>query len=311
MKTKEYMYPSCTGNGEIKAWQWCPDDENVKAVIQMHHGMAEHCGRYKNFIKAFTDLGYAVFMNDMAGHGNSVKDGDTLGYFGDKDGAKNIIRDAGKLTEIAKQEYPDKKFIIGGHSMGSLIMRCYINEFGCDGIDGAMFIGTAGPTPLAKAGKPIIKAVSAVKGKKHHSAFLNKISLGAYDKPFEHRTHYDWGISDSAQVDEYVADPLCGFAFTAKGYDDLADLTIACNEDFWFNNVAKDLPVILASGTMDPVGDYSNGVKAVYEKLLQTGHNNVTLKLYENKRHEILNEVNKDEVYSDLNKWIEEKVLKA
>ena len=159
MKTKEYMYPSCTGNGEIKAWQWCPDDENVKAVIQMHHGMAEHCGRYKNFIKAFTDLGYAVFMNDMAGHGKSVKDGDTLGYFGDKDGAKNIIRDAGKLTEIAKQEYPDKKFIIGGHSMGSLIMRCYINEFGCDGIDGAMFIGTAGPTPLAKAGKPIIKAV--------------------------------------------------------------------------------------------------------------------------------------------------------
>ncbi len=307
MIKKEYTYKSASGICGIKAWQFAPEGE-VKAVIQMHHGMAEHTNRYRNFISAFTDRGYAIFINDMLGHGQSNDDKELLGYFGDKDGYKNILADAKALTDIAKKEYPDKKFIIAGHSMGSLIMRCYINEYGND-FDGAVFIGTAGPTPLAKAGVPIIKAVSAVKGKKHHSKLLNDISLGAYDKPFEHRTHYDWGIRDTNEVDEYVADPLCGFVFTTAGYMDLSQLTIQCNEDRWFNNVAKDKPVLLMSGDMDPVGDYGKGVTEVYRKLLETDHKNVTLKLYHEARHEILNELNKDEVYNDLEHWIEENVL--
>ena len=192
--------------------------------------------------------------------------------------------------------------------MGSLIMRCYINEYGND-FDGAVFIGTAGPTPIAKAGIPIMKVVAALKGKKHHSKFLNDISLGPYDKPFEHRTHYDWGMRDTKEVDEYVADPLCGFLFTVAGFMDLSQLTIQCNEDRWFNNVAKDKPVLLMSGDMDPVGNYGKGVTEVYRKLLETDHKNVTLKLYHDARHEILNELNKDEVYNDLEHWIEENIL--
>lgn len=308
MKIKEYTYPSSSGICDIKAWQWMPDNGDVKAVIQMHHGMAEHSGRYAGFIKAFTQMGYAVFMNDMLGHGKSNNDRALLGYFGDRDGYLNIIRDAKQLTDIVKQEYPDKKFIIAGHSMGSLIMRCYINEYGCD-FDGDVIIGTAGPTPLAKVGVPIIKMVGAIKGKKHHSPFLNKLSLGAYDKPFEHRTHYDWGMRDTAQVDEYVADPLCGFLFTAAGYADLAKLTVECNEDAWYANVRSDLPIFLMSGAMDPVGNFSAGVQKVYNKLVSTGHTKVNIKIYPEARHEILNELNKDEVYADLNAWIEEKVL--
>lgn len=308
MKIKEYSFPSASGICDIKAWQWLPDNGEVKAVIQMHHGMAEHCGRYKNFVKAFTDMGYAVFMNDMLGHGQSNVDRDLLGYFGDKDGYLNIIKDAKTLTDIAKDEYPDKKFIIAGHSMGSLVMRNYINEYGCP-FDGDMIIGTAGPTPLAKLGMPIIDFVGKIKGKKYHSQFINDLSLGSYDKPFEHRTHYDWGMRDTHQVDEYVADPLCGFLFTVAGYKDLATLTVKCNEDRWYGNVAKDVPVILASGSMDPVGNYSKGVRQVYDKLIATGHTNVSIKIYPDARHEILNELNKEEVYADLNKWIEDKVL--
>ena len=251
MIKKEYTYKSASGICDIKAWQFAPEGE-VKAVIQMHHGMAEHTNRYRNFISAFTDRGYAIFINDMLGHGQSNDDKELLGYFGDKDGYKNILADAKTLTDIAKKEYPDKKFIIAGHSMGSLIMRCYINEYGND-FDGAVFIGTAGPTPIAKAGIPIMKVVAALKGKKHHSKFLNDISLGPYDKPFEHRTHYDWGMRDTKEVDEYVADPLCGFLFTVAGFMDLSQLTIQCNEDRWFNNVAKDKPILLMSGDMDPV----------------------------------------------------------
>ena len=307
MIKKEYTYKSASGICDIKAWQFAPEGE-VKAVIQMHHGMAEHTNRYRNFISAFTDRGYAIFINDMLGHGQSNDDKELLGYFGDKDGYKNILADAKTLTDIAKKEYPDKKFIIAGHSMGSLIMRCYINEYGND-FDGAVFIGTAGPTPIAKAGIPIMKVVAALKGKKHHSKFLNDISLGPYDKPFEHRTHYDWGMRDTKEVDEYVADPLCGFFFTVAGFMDLSQLTIQCNEDRWFNNVAKDKPVLLMSGDMDPVGNYGKGVTEVYRKLLETDHKNVTLKLYHEARHEILNELNKDEVYNDLEHWIEENIL--
>lgn len=307
MIKKEYTYKSASGICDIKAWQFAPEGE-VKAVIQMHHGMAEHTNRYRNFISAFTDRGYAIFINDMLGHGQSNEDKELFGYFGDKDGYKNILADAKALTDIAKKEYPDKKFIIAGHSMGSLIMRCYINEYGND-FDGAVFIGTAGPTPIAKAGIPIMKVVAALKGKKHHSKFLNDISLGPYDKPFEHRTHYDWGMRDTKEVDEYVADPLCGFLFTVAGFMDLSQLTIQCNEDRWFNNVAKDKPVLLMSGDMDPVGNYGKGVTEVYKKLLETDHKNVTLKLYHDARHEILNELNKDEVYNDLEHWIEENIL--
>lgn len=307
MIEKEYTYKSSSGICDIKAWQYAPESE-VKAVIQIHHGMAEHSGRYENFINAFVDKGYAVFINDMLGHGKSNNDRALLGYFGDKDGYKNIIADAKALSDIAKKEYPDKKFIISGHSMGSLIMRCYINEYG-NCFDAAVFIGTAGPTPLAKVGIPVIKAVELFKGKKYHSELLNKLSLGAYDKPFEHRTHYDWGISDPDEVDKYVSDPLCGFVFTAAGYGDLSKLTIECNTKAWADNIDKDMPVAFVSGDKDPVGNYGKGVKQVYNMLVDSGHSNVSIKLYPEKRHEILNEVNKTEVYDYIDNWIKDNVL--
>lgn len=307
MIKKEYSYKSSSGICNIKAWQFAPDGD-VKAVIQMHHGMAEHSGRYKNFINAFVDKGYVVFINDMLGHGKSNSDKTLLGYFGDKDGYKNIIADAKALSDIAKKEYPEKKFIISGHSMGSFVMRCYINEYG-NCFDGAVFIGTGGPNPLAKIGMPVINLVKLIKGTKHHSSFLNKISIGAYDKPFEHRTHYDWGISDPAEVDKYVADPLCGFLFTAAGYGDLSKLVVECNTQKWADNIKKDMPVTFVSGDRDPVGDFGKGVKQVYDMLVNSGHTNVSMKLYPGKRHEILNEVNKEEVYDYIDKWIEDNVL--
>ena len=228
MKTKEYTYISSSNLCEIKAWQWYPDDENVKAVIQIHHGMAEHCGRYKNAVEAFVSMGYAVFMNDMINHGKSNSDENLLGYFGDKNGYKDVIRDAKTLMDIAKSEYPDKKYIISGHSMGSLVMRCFINEYG-NCFDGAVFIGTSGTNPLATISIALTGLVSAFKGKTYKSETLKKIGFGAYDKPFEHRTDYDWGISIPESVDEYQNDKYCGFTFASGGYQDLAKLCIECN----------------------------------------------------------------------------------
>ncbi len=309
MKKKEYSFKSRSGLCEIKAWQWSPDNDKVKAVLQIHHGMAEHCGRYEACIKAFVDMGYAVFMNDMINHGKSNQDKNMLGYFGDKNGYKDIIADAKTLMDTAKREYPDKPYVICGHSMGSMVMRCFINEYG-NCFDGAVFIGTSGSNPLAKVSIALTSLIAKAKGTTYKSSFLQKVGFGAYDKPFEHRTHYDWGTRDASSVDAYQADEYCGFVFSAMGYQDLARLVMECNTDEWANGINKDMPVLLISGEMDPVGNYGKGIKEIYDRLLRTGHNNVDMKLYPDARHEILNELNKEEVYDYIDGFITERVLK-
>mgnify|MGYP000957847043 CR=1 FL=1 len=306
MHIKEYSYDSVSGLCGIKAWQWLPDGEPI-AVVQIHHGMAEHCKRYKNAINALTKMGYAVFMNDMINHGESNENENELGFFGNKNGYKNIIADARKLTEIAKNEYPNKKFIIAGHSMGSLVMRCYLNSY--SDVDGAIFIGTSGVNNLAPISIVLTGFVSLFKGKKYRSNWLNNIGFSAYSKPFENRTTYDWGSRDAKSVDEYCADPKCGYIFSSRGFDDLARLAMQCNSKLWYKNVKEDLPILLMSGEMDPVGNYSKGVNEVYLKLINSNHKNVTKKIYKDARHEILNELNKEEVFEDINNWIKENVL--
>ena len=129
MKTKAYTYPSASALATIYAWQWYPEDGNVKAVLLLHHGMAEHCGRYGNFLQAFADMGYAVFMHDMLGHGQSCETPEDRGFFGDKDGYNALLQDVRRLYDIARGEYPDKKLVIAGHSMGSFIMRCFTARY--------------------------------------------------------------------------------------------------------------------------------------------------------------------------------------
>ena len=220
---------------------------------------------------------------------------------------KKLTADAQKVIDIAKEEYPDKKLIIAGHSMGSFIMRNYINDYG-NHFDAAMFIGTAGPNPMNDLGISLVKLLKKVKGSKSRSKLIDKLSVGAYDKEFEHRTKYDWGISDPKSVDEYCADPYCGFSFTLAGYLDLFKLLKNCNIDAWYDNVDKNVPVLLLSGDKDPVGDFGKGVTFIYDKLIKTGHN-AYIKLYPGDRHEILNEVDRDNVYAYIDEWIQTNVL--
>lgn len=308
MNTKEYSFRSASNLCDIKAWQWYPD-EDVKAVIQIHHGMAEHSGRYKGTIKALVNLGYAVFMNDMINHGKSNEKEEDLGYFGENDGYKDIIKDAKTLYDMAKNEYPDKKIIILGHSMGSLIMRCFAADYK-DDYDGMVLTGTSGPNPLAGISIGLTNKVSAKKGKKYRSDFLNKIGFGSYNKMFEKRTEFDWLSRIEASVDNYIRDPKCGYVFTSQGFNDLAKLVIKCNSTEWYKTVRSDAPIYILSGSMDPVGEYGKGVKKVYDKLKSTNHTNVKLKIYTDSRHEILNEINKKEVIYDIDEWITDVVLK-
>lgn len=283
-----FAFPSVSGLADIHAEKYIPDGE-IKAVFQIAHGMAEHIVRYESFCGDLAKKGIAVYINDHLGHGKSVKNDGELGYFGKNDGWKNFVGDCRKLTETAKAENPGKPYIFFGHSMGSFVARAYALQYG-DDIDAAIFCGTAGANPAAGAGIFLASTVAKLKGDHCRSKLIDKIAFGTYNKRCEGRTAFDWLTRDTDIVDKYVADPYCGFLFTAPGYVDLFKILSFVNSDEWFKGLRKTLPVLLISGSEDPVSTYGKGVTEVRDKLLEAGQRNVTTHLYADCRHEILNE---------------------
>jgi alpha-beta hydrolase superfamily lysophospholipase len=272
--------------------------------------MAEQGERYEQFARFLCQHGYAVYVNDHIGHGKSVTSADELGYFGERDGWLGFVNDAKLLTDIAKGEYPGKPVIFFGHSMGSFIARSYAEKFGSD-IAGAIFCGTSGANPAAGIGKALAGLIAKSKGSHHRSEFIDKIAFGSYNKKYgKARTKFDWLTTDEKIVDEYIADDLCGYLFTATGYRDMFTLLQNVSRKSWYSNVPFGLPMLLISGKMDPVGEYGKGVNQVYQDLKKSGHNDVTLYLYDTLRHEILNEKDKEKVFADVLDWSDKVIEK-
>ena len=275
----------------------------MKAIFQIAHGMAEHGERYEDFAKFLCKNGYAVYANDHIGHGKSVATDDDLGYFGERDGWLGFVNDAKLLTDLAKGEYPDKPVVLFGHSMGSFIARSYCEKFGAD-LAGAVFCGTSGTNPAAGVAIRLADVIAKIKGSRYRSEFINKLAFGAFNKKIEKpRTPFDWLSRDNAQVDKYIADKYCGFLFTAVGYRDMSTVLWSVSGKSWYANLPFVLPVLLISGEMDPVGAYGKGIRQVFRDLKSSGHKNVVMKLYKNDRHEILNELDKEDVYKDVVDW--------
>jgi alpha-beta hydrolase superfamily lysophospholipase len=300
---KEYLYPSVTGVADIFARSWAPAGTEIKAVLQMVHGMAEYGERYEDFAKAMCEAGYAFIVNDHVGHGKSVKNEKDLGYFGgDKNkGGIGFVEDAHTLTNMAKEEF-GKPVILMGHSMGSFIVRKYVTQYASD-ISGLIICGTSGSNPGAAAGITLANIVMKLKGERYPSKLIDKIAFGSYNKRFPGRTTFDWLSRDNENVDKYVADSGCGFLFTASGYKNMFELLQSVSTDDWYKKVPTDLPMFVISGEQDPVGNYTQGVKEVCDKLKSTGHNKLSNKFYKDCRHEILNELNRKEVYADIISW--------
>ena len=305
MKNRAFSFSSATGVCDISAEAYLPESDSFSSILVIHHGMAEHRQRYLPFIRFLTDHGIAVYMHDMASHGQSVSPSGMTGWFGEHDGVSNLVRDFRTLMSHARQDYPEKKIFVMGHSMGSFICRLYLSTFPEDRPAGAVIMGSGGPNPAAKAGLVVASAIAKVKGKTYKSQILNQMAFGSYGKRFEGRTEFDWLTRDTAIVDQYVADPLCGYLFTVQGMYDLVQANIRSNSPEWFASLPKDLPLLLISGEEDPVGEYGKGVQAVADQLRSSGHNAVSLKLYPGCRHEILNETNRQEIMEDLLRWLD------
>lgn len=303
MKTKEFSFKSATGVCRIHGCEFLPEGE-VRAVVIIHHGMAEHINRYADYVKHLTDMGYAVFMHDMANHGKSNQKTELLGYFGENDGYKNLVKDLKTVYDLAKKEFPDKKIIMFGHSMGSFIVRCFDCAYP-GASDASVYMGTGGSNPVAGMGKAISNLIASIKGSTYKSKMLDKITFGSFNKKTDKKTSFDWLTRDSAIVQKYIDDDYCGFLFTVKGMNDLVNLNVWANSAECYNTVKKDLPILLVAGADDPVGAYSKGINEVADKMKASGHTNVTVKLFPGCRHEVLNETNRQEVYEGIDAFLD------
>jgi alpha-beta hydrolase superfamily lysophospholipase len=305
MNIKEFRFPSATGVCEIVGNAYTPDGD-FDSVLVINHGMAEHSERYLGFIEYLCNNGIGVYIHDMANHGKSNTDFEESGWFGDNDGYKGLVDDFKTSYDLAKKENPDKKIFVMGHSMGSFIYRCLTAWYPNEGYAGAIYMGTGDKNPIAGMGKAMAGMVAKIKGSKHKSKTLDKLTFGSYGKGFEGRTAFDWLTRDTEIVDKYIADKYCGFLFSAQGMKDLVCLNIGANTDEWYASVPKDLKILLTSGDRDPVGPTGKGIRNIADKLKATGHTDVTVNIYDDCRHEILNELNRDEVMADIVKWIKE-----
>lgn len=309
MKKEEFGFDSRDGKHKLHAIRWVPDAEKPVCILQIVHGMAEYIDRYDEFAAYLADRGVLVVGDDHLGHGLSVHPGEPYGYFCKEDAPTVLVRDEHRLKKITQEQYPGIPYLILGHSMGSFITRNYLLRYGT-GIDGAIIMGTGmQPKPVLKLAIAISTLQGLLLGGKHVSRFVDQLAFGVYNKRIEHpATPFDWLSRNEENVRNYIEDPLCGFVFTANGFQTLFRLICQLHDKDRLRRMPHNLPVLFVSGTDDPVGDYGRAVEQVYRSFKESGMRNVQIKLYPGDRHELLNEVDREDVYGDIYRWILQRI---
>jgi|TARA_B100000767_G_scaffold40290_1_gene33937 alpha-beta hydrolase superfamily lysophospholipase len=298
---------STVDNETISYYKW-PSNISIKGIVQISHGVGEHAGRYQPIAKILQDKGYEVYANDHRVHGKSVKNEDYLGYYDGDDYFSDAINDMRQLTEIIKKEHYNKKIILFGHSMGSLLSREYVTKYG-DDLEALVLSGTASfMKGLGSFGLLSATFLGKLNGKHRSNELLKKLFFSQFNKKFKpNRTKVDWISSDENQVDLFEADPLRIEDFSLSIFLDILKGSKKINQVSTFENTPKDLPIFIFSGDKDPVGEMGKGVKKVAKKYKNAGIEDITLRLYKGGRHEMLNEINKNEVEQDLLDWLHKK----
>ncbi|MBQ7840493.1 MAG: alpha/beta hydrolase [Lachnospiraceae bacterium] len=309
MTKEEFYFDSRDGETRIHAIKWIPDAKPV-CILQIVHGMAEYSARYERLAEVLAKEGILVAAQDHLGHGLSVSDKNgkadhPLGFFCSHDPATVVIRDVHRLKKTVQEQYPGIPYLILGHSMGSFMLRNYLQRYG-SGIDGAIIMGTGMmPQMAVKFAGLLSKLLGLVQGEKHKSAFLDKMAFGSYNKQIaDPATEKDWLSRDEQEVQKYIADPLCGFTFTINGFATLFELMDRLYKKEDLQKMPKELPVLFLSGDKDPVGDYGKAVERVAAEFQKLGMQRVECKLYSGMRHEVLNEIGREEVEADILSWI-------
>ncbi len=311
MKASDFIHTASDGKA-IFVRKWLPTG-TPKAVLLVIHGMAEHSERYGRLAEAMASAGWAVYAPDHRGHGRTAAAGE-LGFFAERRGFERVRDDLHELGRLASAESGSAPLFLLGHSMGSILAETYIAAFGQE-LSGVVLSGVVAPSPppLAAIASILARIGGSIRGWKAPAKLLHGMSFSAYNKDFEPaRSPVDWLSRDKAEVDKYVADPLCGFVCSFGFYRDLlSGLRSLYGKASPFVGAPKTLPVFILSGAEDPAGGAHGFVPLLAGMFKAAGFESVETRLYPGARHEILNETNKEEVLGDVKDWLESSLARA
>ena len=308
MKKEEFYLNSASSGRRIHTVVWQPDGE-PSAVLQLVHGMAEYIERYDAFARWLCEQGIAAIGHDHLGHGKSVESDADLGFFAENDASEIVIRDMRTVTLEAKNRFPGLPVFILGHSMGSFFVRRYLALYGGE-VSGAVIMGTGWVQPsVANLGKAMAGMICKTKGERTVSPMLESMVLGGAAKAFKDEGQLGWLSVNKENVAKYEADPLCGFSFTAGAYRDFMRVMASIAKEEGYDNIRKNLPILVISGENDPIGGKA-AVEKVAAQYRGLDFTDVTAKVVDGDRHEILNEDDREEVYAYIYDWMEQRIRK-
>lgn len=308
MVRNEFVFPSADGRTDIHAVEWLPEGP-VQAVLQISHGVAEYVLRYEPLAAFLTARGFAVAGHDHLGHGESTAPGAPRLYFGPKGSWDWVVEDIETRRRLVRERYPDQPCFLLGHSMGSFLARTWLIRHPSQ-VNGAILMGTGQmPPALIAGGKAVAAAESLRIGPEHSSPLVEKLAFGTYNRIFApNRTAFDWLSRNQENVDRYLEDPLCGENPSIGLFREMLNGLTFIAEPKNLALMDPRTPILFISGAMDPVGDCGRGVKRACVSFQRAGVQDVSLKLYPDLRHELLNETEAEAVCQDLYQWMEARV---
>ena len=305
----DFTLPSTVPGRTLHAFRCIPEGE-VRAIVQLSHGMVEFIDRYKPLAEDLAGRGILVTGHDHLGHGGSIRTKDDYGYFAQPDGNRAVLDDLHAMTTLTKQLYPGVPYFLLGHSMGSFYARQYLCEYGAE-LDGAILMGTGyQPKALVTLARTVCRVLAVFFGWQHRSKLVRDLSFLGYNKGLEGRTPHDWLNRDPAEVDKYRADERCMFTFTLNAYYSMFTGILRLYDPDFLNRMPKDLPLLFLAGDADPVGEQSKGVQRAIDSLKAVGVQNITQKFYPGARHELLMEINRQEVFADIGSWLDQQLAR-
>ncbi|HBG7380419.1 alpha/beta hydrolase [Clostridioides difficile] len=294
---------------DIYTYKW--EDENIKkpkAVIQIAHGMAETAQRYETFAKVLTKNGYIVYINDHRGHGKTAKTIENVGHLAEKEGFRCLVEDMYTLTNIIKKENEDLPIYLFGHSMGSFASQRYIMDYS-NNLSGLILCGSNGKQGIIlNLAHLIINRKIKKYGRRSKSNKINDLIFGGEIIRRNEKTKFDWLSRDKEQVEKYINDPFCGVVCSCGFFYDLVQGLKEIEDKENLKKVPLDIPIYIISGDKDPIGKNGKGVLRLRDRYIKLGVKDVTCKLYKDGRHELLNEINREEVFEDIICWLNNKI---
>lgn len=304
MDKKTGYFPSAGGLCDIRFYIYEPKDP--KAVVMLSHGMCDYIERYEGFAEFLCGNDIALAGNDHLGHGSSIINESMLGYFGQERGYVDMVRDLHRMKTVLDERFPGIPHFLLGHSMGSFIARIYLSKYS-DRWDGAMLMGTAG----GMAGSVPLRKLLDVLERDRGDYYRPGVGARMFDvfsiRIPNRRTPADWLSRDEKDVDSFLADPKCNFTFTVAGYRDMLNALLCSNSRPVIENTPTEIPLLFLSGSMDPVGQYGSGVRKAVRRYAEHGCD-VNLRIYPNARHELLFELNREEVMRDIYSFIANRI---